>query len=214
MAHAQDNYNLTIGEIHDAMPQGITLSDGTKVWLDAGSSIRFPVAFVGNERKVEITGQVWFDVVHNNKMPFKVVAKGIEITDLGTQFNVNAYDDESETKITLLQGEVKVQNTLMKPGEQARISGNSSLRLVRDVDLEEVTAWKDGYFKFNKADVQTVVRQLSRWYDVDVTYTGAIPKGTFTGKIGRNLTLQEVLDGLAFTNDKFRIEGHKLIVLP
>lgn len=192
----------------------LVLSDGTKVWLDAGSSIRFPVAFTGNERKVEITGQVWFDVVHNDRMPFKVMAKGTEITDVGTQFNVNAYADEASLKVTLLHGAVQVKGTILKPNEQATISEDGSLRLNKDVDIEEVMAWKNGLFKFDDADIQTVMKQLSRWYDVDVSYSGTITKETFSGKISKNLSLQDVLDGLAFTNVKFKIEGKKLIILP
>lgn len=192
----------------------LTLSDGTKVWLDAGSSIRFPVAFVGNERKVEISGQVWFDVVHNSQMPFKVIAKGVETTDIGTEFNVNAYEDENDLKVTLLQGAIQINGTVIKPGEQALVDRDGSLRLNKNADLDEVMAWKTGYFNFNKADIQTIMKQLSRWYDVDVSYTGKIPAGTYSGKISRNLGLQDLLDGLAFSDIRFRIDGRKLIVLP
>jgi len=193
----------------------LILADGSKVWLDAGSSIRFPVAFTGSQREVEITGQVWFDVVHNNEMPFKVIAKGVEINDLGTQFNVNAYGDEALLKVTLLQGIVRIQTSTLTPGQQAQVSSAGQLQLVNNVDLEEIMAWKNGYFNFHNADIKAVMRELSRWYDIDVSFEGNVPDQQFNGEIGRSLSLKEVLDGLAFTNVKFKIEeGRKLIILP
>jgi hypothetical protein len=192
----------------------LILSDGSKVWLDAGSSIRFPVSFTGNERKVEITGQVWFDVVHNSRMPFKVVVKGIEINDLGTQFNVNAYDDEEKIKVTLLQGAINIQSRILKPGQQAQ-SENGHLSIVKGVDIDEVMAWKNGFFSFRQTDVKGIMRELSRWYDVEVRYEGINPTETFTGEIDRNLTLSEVLKILEKTRVHFRIEeGRKLVILP
>ena len=193
----------------------LTLGDGTKVWLDAGSSIRFPVAFTRNERKVEITGQVWFDVVHNSKIPFKVIAKNVEVNDLGTEFNVNAYDDEQQIHVTLLQGAISIGRTTLKPGQQAQITNNGKLQLMSSVDIEEVMAWKNGFFSFRQTDIKGIMRQLSRWYDVEVRYENVNPAETFTGEIDRNLNLAEVLKILEKTRVHFRIEeGRKLVILP
>lgn len=193
----------------------LILADGSKVWLDAGSSIRFPVSFVGNERTVEITGQAWFDVVHNSKMPFKVIAKGTEIVDLGTEFNVTAYNDEPQIKITLLKGSIRIQSKILKPGQQAIIAPNNAMQIVNNSNIDEAIAWKNGFFSFKATDVKGIMRQLSRWYDVDVRYEGVDPTETFSGKIDRNLPLSEVLKILKKTRVHFRIEeGKKLIIQP
>jgi len=193
----------------------LVLSDGTHVWLDAGSSIRFPVAFKDNERRVEITGQVWFDVVHNPRQPFKVIARGVEINDIGTQFNVNAYEDEEKTKVTLLQGAVSIKGVVLSPGQQAQVPADGRIRVAGHADLEQVMAWKSGYFSFSDADIKTVMRQVARWYDIQVVYEGAHYTETFSGKIGRSLTLKELLEGLAQTRVHYRIEeGKRLVILP
>ncbi|HWB90359.1 MAG TPA: FecR domain-containing protein [Puia sp.] len=192
----------------------LVLSDGTRVWLDAGSSIRFPVAFKGDERKVEVTGQVWFDVVHNPRQPFKVIARGVEINDVGTQFNVNAYEDEEKTRVTLVQGAVRIRGVLLKPGEQAEVAAAGKIRVAEHTDLEQVMAWKNGYFSFRDADIKTVMRQVARWYDIDVVYEGTHYTETFSGKIGRALTLKDLLEGLAQTRVRYRIEeGRRLVIL-
>lgn len=154
----------------------MTLSDGTRFWLNAGSSVTYPVAFVGKERKVTMNGEAYFEVAHNATMPFKVGKGDLEVTVLGTHFNVNAYDDENNIKVTLLEGSVKVlqqaldDKAILKPGEQAIAMANTKLKLEKNVDLQEVMAWKDGRFYFDGADIKTIMRQLSRWYDVDVSY--------------------------------------------
>jgi transmembrane sensor len=193
----------------------LVLEDGTRVWLDAGSSIRFPVSFTGGERKVEITGQVWFEVVHNEKMPFKVLARGVEISDLGTEFNVNAYIDEEDIRVTLLQGGIRLGQTTLQPGQQARIQAAGGIQILDDVNTADVIAWKNGFFSFRGNDVKGIMRQLSRWYDVDVKYEGISPVATFTGKIDRNLTLAQVLKVLETTRIHFRIQqDRKLIIMP
>lgn len=193
----------------------LVLADGTKVWLDAGSSIRFPVTLAGAERRVEVSGQVWFDVFHDAKRPFKVLAGGVEISDIGTQFNVNAYKEEEGTRVTLLQGAVRIGDVMLRPGQQARVPSGGRVEVKNDVDVEQVMAWKNGFFYFKDADIQTVMRQLSRWYDVDVVYEGKADSETFTGKIGRGLTLRDLLDGLAKTRVHYHIDsGNKLVILP
>lgn len=215
----------TAGEIlYNTMttPRGgqykLALPDGTLVWLNAASSIYYPTMFSGKAREVEITGEAYFEVMHDTKMPFCVRANGAVVNVLGTHFNVNAYGDESSTKITLLAGAVKVRkglaNTLLSPGQQAQITGNSEIKLSNDVDVEEVVAWKNGLFWFNGVDLPGIMRQLSRWYDIDVAYEGDIPPRHFTGHVFRYLNLSEVLKILELSHVHFRIEGKKLIVTP
>ncbi len=199
----------------------MTLADGSQVWLNAGSSVTFPVAFAGNERKVAITGEAYFEVAHNTAMPFNVSKGEMEVTVLGTHFNVNAYDDEADIKVTLLEGSVKilrsVQNdkgVIIKPGEQAQIATSGDFRVVSGIDIEEVMAWKGGKFLFNKTDVQTTMRQIARWYDIEIVYQGNI-KGFFNGTISRKENVSEVLKMLEMTDEvHFTIEGRKIVVKP
>lgn len=194
----------------------LVLADGSKVWLNAASSITFPTAFTGNERKVTVTGEVFFSVVHNRKMPFKVMANEEEIEDLGTEFNVNAYSDESSVATTLLAGAVKVSRgdkiLKLSPGQQSVLDDKGSLTLNRDVNTEEIVAWKDGYFHFESADLKTILRQFSRWYDIEVIYEGHITDRKFFGIVKRSNTLTKVLEMLQDNNIVYQIEGKKLIV--
>lgn len=197
----------------------LLLADGSKVWLNAASSITFPTTFTGNERKVEITGEAYFEVAHNAGKPFIVSVNGMNVEVLGTHFNVNAYTDEATIKTTLLEGSVKVtkngKEQILAPGQQANLDSNAEFTLIKDADTEEAMAWRNGNFYFKNVDITTVMRQLSRWYDMEVYYQGKVPDLKFNGEIGRTLTLKEVLEGLAFTNVRFRIEeGRKLIILP
>lgn len=198
----------------------LILPDGTAVWLNAGSSIYYPTAFTGQERKVTITGEVYFEVAKNEKMPFLVKANNITIAVLGTHFNINAYKDEASTNTTLTEGAVKIiahqQQQTLTPGQQARVgTTGQSIQVVDHVDLSQVLAWKEGFFSFNDADLPTVMRQLSRWYNVDVKYEGDIPQRVFSGEIGRNLSLSQVLKGLSKTRIRYRIEnGNRIVIQP
>ena len=199
----------------------LVLSDGSKVWLNAASSIRFPTAFTGNERKVEITGEAYFEVAHNPAKPFKVDFKNAadgngEIEVLGTHFNVNTYTDEQDVKTTLLEGSVRItgadKSQRLSPGEQATLTADA-ITLKKDVDVSQVTAWKDGYFLFNNTDIQTIMRQVARWYDVDVQFEGKIPVDGFTGRISRNVPLSKFLKVLELNDLKVRTEGRTVTVL-
>lgn len=195
----------------------MTLSDGSKVWLNAGSTMIYPLAFAGNERKITITGEAYFEVAHNAAMPFKVSKGGMEITVLGTHFNVNAYDDESDVRVTLLEGSIKTSivngpSLMVKPGQQAIVE-NGKLKVENGIDLDAVMAWKNGYFAFSHSDLQTVMRQVARWYDVEVVYEGAIPDMKFGGEISRNNNVSQVLKVLEESKVKFRIEGKKIVVV-
>lgn len=201
----------------------VTLADGTLVWLNAASSIRFPVVFTGTERKVTITGEAYFEVAKNVAMPFKVKAASSEIEVLGTHFNVNAYEDEASIKTTLLEGSVKVSAiassvkhapVLLKPGQQSSISKAGIISVQNDADTEEAMAWRNGRFQFRSADLQSILRQISRWYDVDVVYQGKVDLH-FTGQLARNANVSNVFEKLALTGEvNFRIDGKKIIVSP
>lgn len=195
----------------------LVLADGSKVWLNAASSLTYPTAFMGNERKVTLTGEGYFEVAHDASKPFFVSTGKMDIRVLGTHFNVNAYGDDGTFKTTLLEGKVNVsagsQSAVLQPGEQARISGNS-MEIRKDVNTEEVISWKNGLFYFDNADIEVVMGQLARWYDVDVEYEGSIPKRRFAGEIQKSLTLSQVMKLLSQNKINFEIQGKKLIVKP
>jgi transmembrane sensor len=196
----------------------IELPDGSQVWLNAASSLRFPTAFAGKERRVEISGEAYFEVAKNKNMPFVVSVNGAEVQVLGTHFNIMAYKEEKAVKTTLLEGSVRFvsgnNTSLLKPGQQSQLSKEGQVKVISSVDVDEVMAWKNGMFYFKNADIETVMRQLSRWYDVDIEYQGEIKPKKFGGEIQRDLNLSEVLEGLKETGIHFQIEGKKLIVLP
>jgi ferric-dicitrate binding protein FerR (iron transport regulator) len=196
----------------------VVLPDGTKAWLDDMSSIRFPTVFNGTNRTVEITGQVYFEVVHNAAHPFRVIANGQTIEDIGTHFNVSAYNEDAAVKITLLEGSVKVskgdKKVILKPGQQSVVSTTSDNMLVENTDTGNAVAWKDGYFAFKKASIQTVMREFSRWYDVDVAYEGKTPTSMITGKVPRNVNASQALKILSYMDIHFRIEDKKIIITP
>jgi hypothetical protein len=196
----------------------LMLSDGSKVWLNAASSLRFPAGFVGKERIVELSGEAYFEVAKNAKMPFKVKVGGMEVEVLGTHFNINSYDNESTIRTTLLEGSVKINKDnisgLLKPGQQAQLNKAGGIKIINDVDVEEAIAWKEGKFQFDRADIHDIMRQLARWYDVDVEYKGTV-SSHFGGTISRNVNLSQVLNMLHLTGEvKFQIEDRKVAVMP
>ncbi|MEC5146439.1 FecR domain-containing protein [Chitinophaga sp. 212800010-3] len=199
----------------------VVLPDGSRVWLNAASAIRFPVAFSDKERAVEVSGEVYFEIKPNMQRPFKVNVRGMEVAVLGTEFNINAYKDEPVISTTLLSGRVAVTNkssgqqVTLNPGEQVQASDkqHTGMQLSR-VDTDQVIAWKNGLFRFSGDDLQAVMRQLARWYNVEVVYEGQIPKRSFSGKIPRNMTASKVLEILKSVGVNFRIDanGGKIIV--
>ncbi|NII29090.1 DUF4974 domain-containing protein [Pseudoflavitalea sp. X16] len=198
----------------------VVLGDGTRVWLNAASSLRFPARFGSATREVEVRGEAYFEVAKDAAHPFRVhVPGGATVQVLGTHFNINAYDDESMMATTLLEGSVQVSkggtDQLLKPGDQAQLDNNGHLNVLHNVNTQQVVAWKNGYFQFDKANIKTVMRQLSRWYDVEVEYRGATdPSMTFEGKLGRDLKLQQVLKILQRSEVHFAIEDRNIIVVP
>ncbi len=214
------SYN-TLNVPAGSKPISLTLSDGSKVWINVGSSLTYPTAFTGKERKVKITGEAYFEVAHKASIPFIVQHDELTVSVLGTHFNVNTYKDESTERITLLEGSVKVnQNALselLKPGQQARISnnGNRAIKISNDVNMDEVMAWKNGKFMFgDNTDLGTIMRQITRWYNVEVVYEEQINQH-FWGSISKDVNVSQVLKILEATGGvKFKIEGNKIMVMP
>jgi transmembrane sensor len=194
---------------------GMILEDGTKVWLNAGSSLTYPVAFIGNERKVSITGEAYFEVAKNKQKPFRVRRDKTEVEVLGTHFNVNAYADQQFIKVTLLEGSVKVNNGsnsgLLKPGEQAKVDDNN-INVRSDINIDQVMAWKNGYFSFDKSTATEVMQELARWYNIEVVYEGEVPDEQFGGELRRNSKLSSVLKILEKSGVNFRINGNTVTV--
>lgn len=195
----------------------VTLPDGSQVWLNAASSIRFPTAFAGKDRKVEITGEAYFEVAHNEEKPFKVLTATQEVTVLGTHFNINAYADEPAVKTTLLQGSVEVtksadhQIAMLKPGEQAILSGNIQ---VVQANLDQEVAWKNGDFIFNEEALPNIMRQVSRWYDVDIAYPPNMKNMKFNGMVSRSKNISAVLKMIELTGKvHFTVEGRRVAVM-
>ena len=214
----QSNQNLTL-----STPMGgqyrVVLSDGTRVWLNAASSISYPAIFKGNERIVKVSGEAYFEVFHDASHPFIVRSEGQDIKVLGTSFNVNAYADERKTVTTLLSGKVQLSSAAkgisqhLAPGEQASLE-NGSIAL-KKVDADLFAAWKDGEFRFNATPLPEALRQISRWYDLDIDYTGIPNDVQIHASINRNNQLSTVIHALEKITDlKFNVKGRSLKLMP
>jgi hypothetical protein len=194
----------------------LILADGSKVWLNASSSLHFPTAFTGKERNVELTGEAYFEVAKNKEKPFRVNVNGMQVEVLGTHFNVNAYADENSIKTSLLEGSVKIKrgdvSGLLKPGQQGILESNNNDLRIKEVNMDEVIAWKNGLFQFNGAGIKTIMLEISRWYNVEIVYSGKVPQRSFVGKISRDAALPDVLKILELSNVKFNVIGRKIIV--
>jgi transmembrane sensor len=194
----------------------ITLGDGSRVWLNAESSLRYPVAFAGNERRVAVTGEAYFEVARHTGKKFYVDASGVTTEVLGTHFNVHAYADEKDISVTLLEGKIKTaghgQSAILKPGQQVVATGNGQLAIRNEVDVDAVMAWKNGMFSFKSTDIKTIMLQIERWYDVEVSYEGEVPHETITGDVPRNVNVSEVMKMLEYAGLHFQIEGKKVVV--
>lgn len=194
----------------------LVLADGSKIWLNASSSIRFPATFAGNERKIALTGEAYFEIAHDAHKPFRIQVKQITVDVLGTHFNINSYADEATINTTLLEGAVKINSDKgsmqLAPGEQSQVSANGTLKRVAGINTDEIVAWKEGYFRFESADLTTVLRQFSHWYDLEIVYEGKVKPRKFFGMISRSSSLVNVLKMLDANNISYKIEGKKLIV--
>ncbi|WP_299357752.1 FecR family protein [Mucilaginibacter sp.] len=217
IVYAASNNDQTLTYNTYTVPRGggkhsLVLADGTLAILDAASSIRYPTAFSGKDRKVEVTGQVYFEVVHNANKPFFVTAKGQTIEDIGTHFNVNAFDDEPGLKTTLLEGSIKIAGKLLRPGQQA-VQVDGRLNILNNVNTQEVVAWKNDLFMFtNNTTLPIVMKQLGRWYDLEVIYQGSGKPYHFGGDMPRSSKLSDVLKILAYSGVQFSVDGKKIIV--
>lgn len=195
----------------------LTLADGTEVMLDAASSITYPVEFRGNQRSVKVKGQVYFKVVHNSKKPFFVSAKGQTIEDLGTTFNINAYEDNNDVRVALIEGDVNVRNIAqsvnLNPGQQAVVKQGSSAIVVKTANLDEVTAWTTGWFKFHNKTIREVMKEASRWYDVEIEFENNTDEKKIGGTISRYKNITELLDNLKIAgNINYKIIGRRVIL--
>ncbi len=222
-----------VSQLELTTPKGgtyqLTLPDGSRVWLNTASTIKYPSHFTGAERAVEINGEAYFDVREDSKRPFKVLSRGQKVLVLGTKFNVSAYPDDHETRTTLVDGKVLLslakgsgegsltsdQSILLAPGEQASLSNGHITK--SKVDVSQFTAWKDGFFYFNKLPVTTAITQLARWYNLDVVYQEKLPESNVYAYIDRDKPLSAVLKALELSRLKFKIiqqgERKQLIVL-
>lgn len=196
----------------------IVLADGTKVYLNSVSSIKYPTQFNGDQRVVELDGEAYFEVTKNKKKPFVVKSGNQSIEVLGTHFNVHAYNNESVVKTTLLEGSVAItyknQKAILKPGQQSNVSDDFNKIAIREVDTEATIAWKNGRFKFDNANLRTVMKQLERWYGIKVEYRGDVSDVRFNGGTFMNKNLSEVLKVLELSNIKCKVEGKTVIVYP
>jgi len=190
----------------------IILPDGSHVWLNAASSLRYPTSFNGNERRVDITGQGYFEVSPNAQQPFIVQVNDMEVKVLGTSFDIMAYSDEKSVNTTLIQGAVKVNDKRLFPGQQALMDPATGNITIREADVEQVIAWKTGFFEFDNARLSDILRQLSRWYDIDINYNQTANERLLGGRISRSLPLSDILHMLEANGPVFELVGRKLTV--
>jgi ferric-dicitrate binding protein FerR (iron transport regulator) len=196
----------------------LTLSDGSKLWLNAASSIKYPIAFVGKARTVEMTGEAYFEISKDPSKPFTVSANCLTVEVLGTHFNINAYEDEGSLKTTLVEGSVRLKMNgkaaMLLPGQQAWTDPVHGIKINEKADVEAALAWKNGYFQFDNADIQMMMRQVARWYDIEVKYSGSIAPDKFSGKISRNVNLSQLLKILEYSDVHFAIYGKTVQIGP
>lgn len=193
----------------------VGLPDGSAVWLNASSSIKFPAGFGAHERKVEIEGEVFFDIKKDVMRPFRVIFGANEVAVLGTRFNIAYYPDEAVSRTTLVEGSVALKNGNKKntlvPGQAASITRDGAISIAA-VDVEEMIAWKNDLFYFKEADIKTIMQQVSRWYDIEVGYEGVLPEKQFAGRVRRDVELSEFMAMLQYAGVNYRMEGRKMII--
>lgn len=210
------SYNTLATAKGEQSPYPLVLADGTKVWLDAASSVTFPTAFTGKERLVKLTGQAYFEVAHNAAQPFKIAVRDLMIQDIGTEFNINAYGDEPAIRTTLVNGAVRVskqgkadQSVVLKPGQMAVAAANLS---VEQGNIEESTAWKNGYFRYESIELKELMKQVARWYDIEVEYEGNVNRHEFFVDTKRKTNLSNMLKILEQGGVHFKMNGRKLLI--
>ena len=196
----------------------IELEDGTRIWLNAASSIKFPQAFTGKTRQVELSGEAYFEVAKNKTKPFIVKANGTQIQVFGTHFNINAYTDNSSIATTLLEGSVSMTyaatTIMLKPGQQGVTNQNGLPLKANFVDTEEIMAWKNGLFIFHDQTIANIMKQVSRWYDVDIEYKDGVQNKEFGGTISKYKNITELLNNLQLTQTiHYKLEGRRVIIM-
>jgi transmembrane sensor len=196
----------------------IVLADGSKVWLNASSSLRFPVAFSKTERTVELSGEAYFEVAKDPSKPFSVNANGTTVAVFGTHFNINAYSDNSFVTATLLEGSVRFKkagaSVLLVPGQQGSVLNNETGIKVSAADMEKVMGWKNGYFVFRDENIVDIMKQVARWYDVDIEFVGDLSEREFGGTVSRYKNITELLDNMQLTKTiHYKIEGKKVLIM-
>ncbi|UOE46304.1 FecR domain-containing protein [Mucilaginibacter sp. SMC90] len=224
IAYSEDGLAQPAGEPAKnivTVPRGgkytVQLPDGTMVWLNSSSSLSYPVAFAGANRSVTLTGEAYFEVTKNKHLPFIVHTNGVDVKVLGTHFNVSAYEDEKDIKTTLIEGSVSLSNNkssaLLVPGQQG-VTGTDQGIITKPVNVNQVIAWKTGYFIFRDDDIRGIMKKISRWYDVEVEYQGNVTHRTFGGIYSMNKDINELLKGLELTGlIHFKIEERRIIVM-
>ncbi|HEY0177379.1 MAG TPA: FecR family protein [Pedobacter sp.] len=219
-ADKTDTTDMRLAKNTITTPKGgqyqVVLPDGSKVWLNSVSSLTFPTSFTGKERNVKLTGEAYFEVAKNKEKPFIVDASSTQVKVLGTHFNIMAYQDESSVNATLLEGSVKVihgiESKIIVPGQMARITDNIQISAV---NINHVVAWKNGKFAFSGEKLESIMRKISRWYNVDIIYNGAITRQTFIGSVSKYRNVSEVLKVLELTDlVHFKVEGRRITVMP
>ncbi len=218
--------NANVGKVDTntiATPRGseytVVLPDGTKVWLNAASALRFPVAFKGNEREVYLNGEAYFEVAKDKSKPFRVKFNKEVVEVLGTHFNIMAYKDEPESRTTLIEGSIKIAKSniskILKPGQQAVSNYQSNSLNVQSANIYDVIAWKDGLYIFQNTGIETIMKQAQRWYDIEVEYRGDMSQKKFGGRISKYENIADLLKNLEITGTiHFKTEGKKIIVMP
>jgi ferric-dicitrate binding protein FerR (iron transport regulator) len=230
VSNGQISYETTKGDDNNKTPYNtltnpkgsqvidMTLADGSRVWLNAGSSIRYPVAFTDNERKVDLTGEGYFEIAKNKDKPFRVMVNSTIVEVTGTKFNINGFADEPLLSTTLLEGGVKVsrgnQAVVLLPGQQSNIDNNGNITVKKGVNTDEIMSWKNGLFQFESGDLITILRQVARWYDVDITYEGITTQDRYFVLMQRSSSFAEVLDALQAHDLEFKLIGRRLTVRP
>lgn len=196
----------------------LVLPDGSKVWLNALSTIRFPSSFTGSDRVVRLDGEAYFEVAKDESRPFRVTARDLNVEVLGTAFNVNSYGDEPSIRTSLIQGSVRLvrgnSRLVLKDGEQAETANHTGIAIVPGADVQKAIAWKNGSFSFENDNIQTVMRQLAKWYDVEIQYQGEPTHTLFGGTMRRTLSLQQVLSALSRYDVRWQLKGRTLVIMP
>ncbi|MBO9152002.1 FecR domain-containing protein [Chitinophaga sp. GCM10012297] len=216
LEYEADDIGPAVGYNTLSVPRGgqftIVLPDGSRVWLNSASKLRYPTAFGGERRLVELEGQGYFDVKKDAEHPFIVKTKSLDVEVLGTGFDVMAYADEHSINTTLVEGAVRVKDVMLKPGQQARMEYSTGCIYVEPADIQQVIAWKTGFFEFDNARLADIMRQAARWYDIDVVMNEKGTGKAYGGRISRNLPLSELLNMLEASGARFNLQGRKLTV--